>query len=268
MTDDDVLEQVLADLGEENDRLDEVVAALDEPKWCLATPALGWDVARQIAHLAWADEAALAAIEGGAAWEELAATAADDPQGYVDAAAEEGAHEKGQAILDRWRQSRRTLAAALRDVPGSRMIPWFGTRMSPASMATARLMETWAHGRDIVDALGKKLQPTDRLRHIAHLGVRTRDFAFELNRLDTPDEPFRVELALPSGETWTSGPEDAAQSVRGSAEDFALVVTQRRHHADTDLVAVGKDAERWLEIAQAFAGPPGPGRGRVRKESA
>ena len=27
-----------------------------------------------------------------------------------------------------------------------------------------------------------------------------------------------------------------------------------------DLTAVGPDAQRWLQIAQAFAGPPGEGR--------
>ena len=29
---------------------------------------------------------------------------------------------------------------------------------------------------------------------------------------------------------------------------------------EIDLVAVGPDADRWLDLAQAFAGPPGPGR--------
>jgi uncharacterized protein (TIGR03084 family) len=132
--------------------------------------------------------------------------------------------------------------------------------MSPTSMATARFMETWAHGLDIDEALGVRSEPTDRVRHVAHLGVRTRNFAFGVHGLDAPAEEFRIELKAPSGELWTWGPEDAAQRVTGSAYDFCLLATQRRHREDLDLYAEGPDADAWLDIAQAFAGPPGTGR--------
>ena len=127
-------------------------------------------------------------------------------------------------------------------------------------MATARLMETWAHGLDVADALGVTQPATDRLRSIAHLGVRTRDFAFSVHGLPAPDGPFHVKLHAPGGETWEWGPADAAQRVSGSGEDFCLLVTQRRPLRELDIVAEGPDAQRWLEIAQAFAGPPGAGR--------
>jgi uncharacterized protein (TIGR03084 family) len=129
------------------------------------------------------------------------------------------------------------------------------------SMATARIMETWAHGLDVADALGIERPPTVRLRHVAHISVRTRDFAFSVHGRTPPADPFRVELAAPDGSTWTWGPEDAAQRIVGSALDFCLVATQRRHRSNTDLKADGPDADAWLDIAQAFAGPPGPGRG-------
>lgn len=74
-----------------------------------------------------------------------------------------------------------------------------------------------------------------------------------------PDEEFRVELTGPSG-LWTYGPPDAAQRVTGPALDFCLLVTQRIHRSDTAVRAEGPDADRWLDIAQAFAGPAGPGR--------
>ena len=49
-------------------------------------------------------------------------------------------------------------------------------------MATARLMETFAHGRDVADALGAHARAaTARLRHVCHLGVRTRGFAYLIN---------------------------------------------------------------------------------------
>ena len=142
-------------------------------------------------------------------------------------------------------------------------MPWFGPPMSPASMATARFMETWAHALDVYDALGLDVEPTDRIRHVAHLGVRTRDFAYSVHGLEPPAEEFRVELVAPSGETWTWGPADAAQSVRGSAYDFCLLVTQRRHRDDTDLVATGADAEPLARHRAGLRGPAGPGREAV-----
>ena len=143
-------------------------------------------------------------------------------------------------------------------------MPWFGPPMSPASMATARFMETWAHALDVHDALGLDVEPTDRIRHVAHLGVRTRDFAFAVHGLEPPAEEFRVELAAPSGEIWTWGPTDAAQTVHRLGVRLLPAGHPARHRADTDLVATGADADRWLDIAQAFAGPPGPGTGGRR----
>ena len=127
-------------------------------------------------------------------------------------------------------------------------------------MATARLMETWAHGLDVADALGVQVPPSARLKSIAHLGVRTRDFAFTVHGLTPPAEPFRVDLTAPDGGLWSWGPEDAPQRVSGSALDFCQLVTQRRPRAELDVTADGPEARKWLEIAQAFAGPPGSGR--------
>jgi uncharacterized protein (TIGR03084 family) len=148
----------------------------------------------------------------------------------------------------------------LLNLPPGAKLPWYGPPMSAASMATARLMETWAHGQDIADALGVRRTPTARLRHVAHIGVRTRDFAYLNRGLPAPAEEFRVELMGPDGELWTWGPPDSPQRVTGPVLEFCLLVTQRVHLADTALVAVGPDAEQWLTIAQAFAGPHGPGR--------
>lgn len=139
-------------------------------------------------------------------------------------------------------------------------MPWFGPPMSPTSMATARLMETWAHSLDVHSALGVEPEPSNRIRHIAHLAVRTRNFSFSTHGLDAPAGEFRIDLVAPDGDVWTFGPEDATQTVTGSALDLCLLATQRVNRADTDLVASGADAEKWLDIAQCFAGPPGAGR--------
>lgn len=255
-----VLDAVLADLAAEGDRLESLVVDLDEAGWRTPTPAPGWDVATQVAHLAWTDEAALLAATDKAGWDELVLEAIADAEGIVDRSALQGGAVPPPVLLERWRTARAGLSAALRGVPDGVKLPWFGPPMSPTSMATARFMETWAHSLDVHEALAVAPEVTDRIRHVAHLGVRTRGFSFATHGQASPAEEFRVELAAPSGERWTWGPEDAAQRVTGSAHDFCLLVTQRVHRADTDLVAVGDDAERWLGIAQAFAGPPGEGR--------
>jgi uncharacterized protein (TIGR03084 family) len=256
------LETVLADLAVEGDRLEDLVAPLAADGWRAPTPAEGWTVAHQVAHLAWTDEAAVAAATDNAAWELLVQQALEDPDGFVDAEAARGAAAAGRVLLTRWRASRSALARALRDLSEGRMLPWFGPPMSATSMATARFMETWAHSLDIHEAVGAEPEISDRIRHVAHLGVRTRDFAFSVHRLDPPTEEFRVALTAPSGDLWVWGPEDAAQTVTGAAYDFCLLVTQRVNRADTSLVATGRDADTWLSIAQCFAGPTGEGRDR------
>jgi uncharacterized protein (TIGR03084 family) len=259
------LEEVLDDLRAEADQLEALVAPLDEAGWRTPTPAVGWDVAHQVAHLAWTDACAVAAAtaaEDPAGWDRVAAAALASPDGFVDEAADEGARAPGEEIVVRWRAGRVRLADALAGLPEGARIPWFGPPMSATSMATARFMETWAHGRDVADALGVVLPREDRVRHVVHLGVRTRDYAFRNRGLAPPAEPFRVALALPGGAVVEHGPQDAAQSVTGSAYDFALVVTQRLDPASADLEVVGQDATRWMSLAQAFAGPPGSGRPR------
>ncbi|HSE08149.1 MAG TPA: TIGR03084 family metal-binding protein [Nocardioidaceae bacterium] len=256
----DRLSAVLADLTAEGDALDDVVAPLDAEGWHTPTPAEGWDIAHQIAHLAWTDETAVKAATDKEAWDATVLQAMSDPDGFVDAEAAEGAKADPAELLSRWRAARRALAKTLEEYPEGQKLPWYGPPMSATSMATARFMETWAHGLDVHEALGVERVPTDRIRHVVHLGVRTRDFAFAQNGLEAPSEPFRVELTSPSGETWAYGPEDAPQSIRGSAYDFCMLVTQRRHRADLDLVATGPDADAWLDVAQAFAGPAGEGR--------
>jgi len=255
-----LLDDVLADLEAEGARLESLVADLPEAGWRTATPAPGWDVATVVAHLAWTDEAAHAAATDRAAWDALVLKALADPEHAVDSAALAGGAAAPDALLARWRTARSRLAEALRGYPEGQKMPWYGPPMSATSMATARFMETWAHSLDVHAALGVDPEVTDRIRHVAHLGVRTRGFAFSVHGLDPPTEEFRVDLTAPSGDLWSWGPGDASQTVTGAAYDFCLLVTQRIHRSDTSLVAVGRDANTWLGIAQCFAGPPGEGR--------
>ncbi|MTD53454.1 TIGR03084 family metal-binding protein [Amycolatopsis pithecellobii] len=253
------LRPILDDLAAECRRLDDIVAGPDTD-WATPTPAEGWAIADQIAHLAWTDSRALLSVRTPDEFDEEIKRALLGGEDYVHNEALEWGRTPRDELLARWRAGRDELAAALREAPPGAKFPWYGPPMSAASMATARLMETWAHSQDVHDALGLRHEPGTGLRQIARFGVRTRDFAFSVHSLAPPTEEFRVELRAPDGQLWTYGPEDAAQRVTGSALDFCLVVTQRRHLADTDLVATGPDAEEWLRIAQAFAGQPGEGR--------
>lgn len=256
---------LIADLRAEGAALDDLVSALTPEDWSRATPSEGWTIAHQISHLGWTDRTSVVALTDperftGPFMQELM-TYLERGVDPVDATAAEGAERDPADLLSQWRTDREALADAfLANADRSERVPWFGPPMSVASMITARLMETWAHGQDVADALGVRRTPSARLAQIAHLGVRTRDFAYAARGRPAPTSPFRVELVAPDGSTWAYGPEDANDRVSGSAEDFCLLVTQRRHRDDLDLVAVGDDADAWLDIAQAFAGNPGNGR--------
>ncbi|MFD8755559.1 TIGR03084 family metal-binding protein [Kitasatospora sp. NPDC059577] len=260
----DVLGGLLEDLRAESAVLDGLVTGLPAEGWNRSTPAEGWTVAHQIAHLAWTDDwTALAArdAEGfGAALRDRFGALLEAGADPVEEGAREGAAAEPAALLSRWRAGREDVLAALAAAPSDVRLPWFGPPMKPASMATARLMETWAHGQDVADSLGVTREPTARLRHIAHLGLRTLGFAFGAHGLPAPEHPVRLELTAPDGGTWVFGPAGAQDVVTGPALDFCLLVTQRRHRDDLDLTATGPVATAWLPIAQAFAGAPGKGR--------
>jgi len=255
------LAAVIADLEAEHAVLDAIVADLDEASWDRPTPADGWAVRDQISHLSFFDDAGTEAIVDPDAF---GATARALLPSDGDPMAEHLVRGRAlvpPAMLSWWRTARASFVAAARTLGPTDRVPWYGPPMGALSFVSARLMETWAHGQDVADALGVTRVPTARLRHIAHLGVRARPFSYAVRGLEVPSSDVGVALAGPGGETWTWGPVDGnGATVRGSALDFCLVVTQRRHVDDTALVVEGDAAVQWLAIAQAFAGPPGPGR--------
>jgi len=244
----DLLAQVADDSGLEAAELDALIAPLDSAGWALPTPAEGFTIRHTVAHLHAADRAGLAAVSGG------------DVSTFIEDVFYGRSDLENVALLEAWRRDREQLRVAVAGYPPGSRIPWFGPAMSPVAFLTARLMEAWAHGQDVADALGVERIPTDRLRHVAELGVRTRGWSYTVRGLAPPETPVYVELTAPSGDTWTWGSPDAPDAVRGPALDFCLLVVQRRHRDDLALVATGADADQWLSIAQAFAGPPTDGR--------
>jgi uncharacterized protein (TIGR03084 family) len=262
------ISRVTQDLIAEQNVLDKIVTDADEGMWLSATPAAGWTVADQIAHLAYFDRAAAIAITDPTAFSvsvsDLVAETSDGDTTFDDATLGEFRPLAPNALLAQWREARHRLRNAAETLNNETRVNWYGPSMGARSFLTARLMEVWAHGQDVVDAIGVERQSSDRLRHIAQLGFITRQWSYQNRGLPAPTSEVRLSLVAPSGDVWEFGSEEAEERVTGPAVDFCLVVTQRRHVDDTALVATSV-ARDWLEIAQAFAGPPtdGPAARRV-----
>lgn len=252
---------LLDDLRSESANLIALLTGLDDSEWDIPTPSPGWSVRDQISHLAYFDDTANDALRNPSRFRIDAAELTKSGMGFPDMIAERYRAITPTDLLAWFERSRGDLLSTFeRSGPRDRA-PWYGPDMSVASSATARLMETWAHGQDIYDALDRAHPTSPGLRSIAHLGVSTFGFVHVLNELEVPAIAVRVELSAPdSDDIWTWGPEDAVDRVAGPAEDFALAVTQRRHLDDTRLTVTGPTAQSWMSIAQTFAGAPGPGR--------
>ncbi|HWA67271.1 MAG TPA: TIGR03084 family metal-binding protein [Mycobacteriales bacterium] len=246
---------MLADLRAESDDLDAVISSADPSALSRPTPAEGWSAADSLGHLWFFDREGRRALESPAEFGAKLDALFADPDGFI-AAHLASIRSLGDALVPSWQDERRKIIDALAAIDPASRVPWYGPSMSPMSFGTARLMETWAHGQDIADALGVTRTPTDRLRHIAHLGVSTRAFSYAVRGQQAPDVPVFVCLTAPSGAEWTWGDPDAPDSVRGPALDFCLRVTQRRLVDDLGLEVTGAAAREWMTIAQAFAGGP------------
>jgi uncharacterized protein (TIGR03084 family) len=244
---------LLTDLRAEHADVDALVTGADLSR---PSAAAGWTVGDCLGHLWFFDREATRAVLEPADFRAGLARIASDPDAYMASTLDE-ARALGDGLMDAAREQRTALLAALEQADPSAKVPWYGPPMSPASFATARLMEYWAHGQDIADGLGRPRQPTDRLRHICHLGVRTRGFSFTVRGLPEPTTDVFVSLVPPTGgDPWTWGEASSADRIEGTALDFCLVVTQRRLVGDTGLRLTGAAATEWMSVAQAFAGAP------------
>ncbi len=194
-----------ADLAAESAVTRGLVAGLDEAGWHTPTPAAGWDIADQISHLAYFDEVT---VQSAVDPEQFKAELADaEASGGInpDTIAIRFRDRSGAQLLDWFDTARAGLIGTFQGLDPRARLPWFGPPMSAASSLTARIMETWAHTQDIADALGVTREPTDRLRHVAHIGVGARAFSYAVHGKSAPAVEIRVELTSPDGAVWTWG---------------------------------------------------------------
>src|SRR3990172_5424989 len=239
------LRDIINDLEAEQAALAGVLEALPDAAWNIESHSPGWSARDHVSHLAYFDEAASRAITAPEAFAAEVREVMQAASGLESRYLERGRAMAPAGVLDWWRDAGSALIVAARTLDPAARVPWYGPAMSAASFVTARLMETWSHGLDVVDAVGGQRPDTDRLRHVAYLGVRTRAYSYSIRGLEPPTTPVRVELTSPSGETWVLGDADATDVIRGTAADFCRVVTQRRHLADTHLEITGPAAQEW-----------------------
>ncbi len=244
------------DLAAERVALEGVLANLPDQTWDKPSPAEGWTLRDCVAHLAESDETASSSALGRAQPD----ASRNRPDGEHTQDQLTARLQKPAEVLAWYRKANDELLIALRALRGHERLSWVGRSMGVRSFTSARLMEHWSHGLDIRATAQVTPVDTDRLRHVAHLGYITRDFAYRNRGLTPPETTLHIELVAPSGTPWSWGPDDAPDRISGSAGDFCRVVTQRVHLEDTSLKVDGPHAREFLLIAQAFAGPPGTGR--------
>lgn len=261
-----VMVQLADDLRAEGDEFHRLLSSLSAADWHRPTPFKDWTVEYVIQHLAfgdWLNTLSLTDPEQFSAvmTRRMAARAGGRrAMGLEETGLELG---QGPALLAQWHDRLHKLCDIFAASDPKARMKWVGPDMSVRSAATARLMETWAHGQDVYDMLHQPRVATDRIRNIATLGVNTYGWSFQVHGQEPPGPAPHVRLTAPSGAVWTWNEPDQDNRIEGTALDFCQVVTQGRHIDEVDLQITGEAAQQWMAIAQCFAGapetPPPPG---------
>jgi uncharacterized protein (TIGR03084 family) len=252
------MDEVLTALAAQHRDLDGLLASLDDDGWATPTPRCpGWTVADVVLHLAQTDEMALASLEGRFAGAlSVLAAGMDGAANVDDGAAAMVANERGlppAELLARWRSGSAAVRRALEGTDPSERVLWVAGELAARTLATTRLAECWIHTGDVLAALGRPIEATERIRHIARLAWRTLPYAFS-SAGRTLTGPVAFELSGPAGAPWTFAPDEpAATTIRGTALDLCQVAGQRADAADTGLTGEGPDADAVLALVRTFA---------------
>ncbi len=246
---------IFDDLTAEQDRLEKILTGLDEAQWASASAAEGWTIADVVLHLAQTEEASAATATRGTPSGARGALTWDAGGGTTDERADYAVRmERAPAaeVFARWQRARLASVAALRNADPDRPVQWVTGVLKPATLATTRLAEHWAHGLDIAEPLGIDLPDTGRLRNVAWLAHRTLPYA--LSVAGEPVVAVRCELSAPEGaEVWRFGPEDAESVITGAAGEFCRVAVQRLDPAQTALKATGPHGATARRLVRTYA---------------
>ncbi len=240
---------VFDDLRAEEDRLEGILAGLDVAGWMSPSAAAGWSVGDVVLHLALSEELVVLTLR--ASDPSLRFERGGNTLDEVMAAQVSAERAEPAAVFARWQRARAEALDALASAEPDRAVSWAATPLRPATLATTRLAEHWAHGLDVTGALGIPYQDTDRLRHVAWLAQRTLPYAFALQGEEA--QPVRCELTGPAGDLWVLGPEGAESRIAGPAGEFCRVAAQRLRPEQTQLRATGRHGARALELVRTYA---------------
>jgi uncharacterized protein (TIGR03084 family) len=245
---------VFDDLEAEQDRLERILADLDLGQWTSPSGAAGWTVADVVLHLAQSEEAVTACVEHP----DLGVAGGGRPGSTVEEhAAEVVRAERPEvfshsAVFGRWQQGRMAAMTALRGADPQRSIEWVAGPVKPATLATTRMTEHWAHGLDITGPLGIDFPDTGRLRHVAWLAHRTLPYALALG--GEQQVAVRCELTAPDGsDVWPFGPADAGSSITGPAGEFCRVAVHRLDPDGSALEVRGPHGASALRVLRTYA---------------
>jgi uncharacterized protein (TIGR03084 family) len=247
---------IFEDLAAEQERLEKILLGLDEAQWLSASAAAGWTIADVVLHLAQSEEG----VEATATHRQLKTGLGAAADGSMDDRAAQAVRAERAApaeVFARWQHARQAGLTALRAADPDQPVQWVAGPMKPATLATTRLAEHWAHGLDIAGPLGIEFPDTPRLRHIAWLAHRTLPYA--LSVAGQPLFAVRCELTAPDGAgpdgagTWRFGPPDAESAITGAAGNFCRVAAQRLDPAASGLRASGPHGATALRVLRTYA---------------
>jgi len=242
---------IFDDLEAEQERLEKILSGLDEEQWRSGSGAQGWTIADVVLHLAQSEEA----VEATAAHGHLRAGLGAVPGNTVEEWADNAVRMERAApaeVFGRWQRARQAALAALRAADPDQPVEWMIGSVKPATLATTRLTEHWAHGLDITRPLGADFPDTGRLRHVAWLAHRTLPYALSL--AGQPPVPVRCEVTAPDGgEVWRFGPPDAESAITGPAGAFCRVAVRRLDADESGLRTSGPHGATAARALRTFA---------------
>jgi uncharacterized protein (TIGR03084 family) len=242
---------VFDDLSAEQERLEGILDGLDEAQWMSPSGAVGWTVADVVLHLAQSEESVVVTASGGDLRTGAGRAAGETVDERVDylVRAERAAPD---VVFGRWQRARRAALDALLGADPDRALEWVAAPVKPATLATTRLAEHWAHGLDITGPFGLEFPDTDRLRHVAWLAHRTLPYAMTL--AGEQPTPVWCELTAPDGgAVWEFGPAEAESAIAGPAGDFCRVAARRLAPASSRLRATGPHGATALRLMRTYA---------------
>ena len=254
------MREILSDLVAEQQALDQFLQRINERQWNLPTSAPGWSIKDTVSHLAHAEQFAAQVLAEGESV--VADLGMDNIDKWTEVGVKEGREKRYQQVIEWWRNSRADVVDALSRIEGNVRVPWISGDMSARAFATLRLMETWAHGLDIKDAMDGLLTfdeeeedptaDTPRIRHVAWLAHRMLPYAFAEAGEEFPETGIRLELMGPSYSRWVYGPEDAADVIKGLAGEWCRIAVHRLDSTATSLKTEGDNAETAIKVVRAY----------------